>query len=66
MRKISGRGFHQQLNYTVIPPPGLDINAEQCKIVVEDVLPETTYVDSDQLNAYGKVTRRETINIEKP
>ena len=38
-RKVWGTGFHQNINYTFTIPTNVDINEEECSIVVGDVLP---------------------------
>lgn len=65
LRRLAGKGLHQQVNLTLELDlqTSINLDPQSCSVVIEEILPESTYIDSDQLRS---VTRYEVINVEKP
>lgn len=67
-RKLFGRGLHQWVNHTLSINDVADIELQglvsQCWYEFTDILPESTYIDSDQRRQ--ETTNYEVIDIERP
>lgn len=56
LRRLAGKGLHQQVNLTLELDlqTSLNLDAQSCSVVIEEILPESTYIDSDQLRSVSR------------
>ena len=66
VRKLKGSGLHQSVNMTMFVDMETEVrlDPQACEMAVKEVLPESTYIDYDQLRSVTKYER--FIDIEKP